>query len=140
MIDLFFIGPGKLPTKGHPDDAGFDLYVHGDVQLRPQTFTDVDCGVNMELPVGLWALITGRSSAIRQRGLLVVNGVIDCGYRGRLFGAVWNMNDKPVVLQDGDRITQLLIFPNVAEYLVPVRVNELSQSERGEQGFGSTGR
>lgn len=137
---LHFRGDGILPTKGHADDAGFDLYVKGHHWIPAGEFRDLDCGVSVRIPDGYWGMITGRSSTIRNRGLLVVQGIIDAGYRGPLFAAVWNLRNIEAYINDGERLAQLLIFPNVAEYWQPQRVDELPGSARGNSGFGSTGR
>lgn len=141
----------QMPTQGYSDDAGFDLYVTkdttipapprpGDAQMHQNpAFVDVPCGVRVQLPQGTWALITGRSSTIRNRGLLVVNSIIDAGYRGEYFAACQNMTNHPVQVKAGERIAQFIIMPALAGQYQPVQVPELAPSERGTSGFGSSG-
>lgn len=141
---------GQLPTQGYSDDAGFDLYVSEDVvipaagsaspvgEVNP-AFVDVPCSVSVELPPGTWALITGRSSTIRKRGLLVVNSIIDAGYRGTYFAACQNLTHREVEIKAGERIAQFIILPALAAQFAPVQVPELAPSLRGENGFGSSG-
>lgn len=141
----------QMPTQGYSDDAGFDLYVTKDTTIpappRPgdaqahqnPAFVDVPCGVRVQLPHGTWALITGRSSTIRNRGLLVVNSIIDAGYRGEYFAACQNMTTHPVQVKAGERIAQFIILPALAAQYRPVEVAELAPSERGAAGFGSSG-
>lgn len=130
---------GQLPTRAYADDAGFDLYVAEDTTLYVGQFKDVPMGVRVELPPGVWGFLTGRSSTIRTRGLLVTTGIIDTGWRGPLFAGVQNIGVKAAVVKRGDRIAQLILLPAISALFTPVRVSQLSPSARGENGFGSTG-
>lgn len=131
-------GEGRLPTKGYRDDAGFDLYTYGDQWVRHDRFSDLGCGVSIELPPGVWAMIVGRSSAIRA-GLLVVNSIIDTGWRGQLGVGVWCLGDTRII-RDGERIGQLIPMQNLGRHWSLRKVDELMPSERGTNGFGSTGK
>lgn len=130
---------GSMPRRTYDDDAGLDLVVSERVAIEPGTFSDVPCGVSVSLPDHTWGLITGRSSALRKRGLLIHSGVIDAGYRGPLYAGAWNMTDETVVVNEGERVAQLIVLNNATRYLTPVRTEVLSTSPRGERGFGSTG-
>ena len=128
------------PTKAHWDDAGFDLYVDdGDWTIQPGQFVDVPLGIAAETAPGTWGLLTGRSSTLRRLGLMVAQGVIDCGYTGPLFAGVWNLTGSPVTVHQGDRIAQYIVMANAGLNLDPVQVNELPHTERGARGFGSSG-
>lgn len=129
---------GCLPQRAYPDDAGLDLVCAEDVEIPLGTFEDVSCGVSVELPYWAWGLVTGRSSAFRRRGLLVLPGVIDAGYRGPLFAGVWAQRET-VQIKKGERIAQLIIHNNATRNVDPIRVDALSPSDRGVNGFGSTG-
>lgn len=133
------MGEPRMPTRAHDDDAGYDLYVAERTIVSAHTFADVPSGVSIELPDGHWGLLTGRSSTLRNRGLLVVQGVIDQGYRGELFSAVWNLTDHDVVLEEGERVAQLIFVPNATEQTRLVQADVLSPSPRGTNGFGSSG-
>lgn len=89
------------------------------------------------MPSGIFGRITGRSSSIR-RGLLVHEGIIDPGFRGELFAAVTNLNDEPVRLTHHERIAQLVFAPAIRPLLSETL--ELPPADRGEKGFGSSGR
>ena len=130
----------QLPTKAYSDDAGFDLYVSKDTWIHPGEFVDVPCAVAIELPSDTWALLTGRSSTLRKHNLMVNQGVIDPGYRGELFAGVWNLGSKAVKIETGDRLAQLILMPNHALSARLVSVNELAPHQRGQSGFGSSGR
>lgn len=133
------LGVARMPIRAHSDDAGFDIFISVETTVPPHSFRDVPSGVHVELPNGYWGFLVGRSSTIRKRGLMVIPGVIDTGYRGELFSAVWNLTDEPVHLEQGDRIAQLIILPNSTANSVLARVDQLAGSERGFGGFGSTG-
>lgn len=136
----FIVGPrGFLPTRGHANDAGLDLYVSEDVVVPPHQFVDIPTDVAGALPEGFWGLLTGRSSTLRKHGLLVHMGVIDQGYRGELFAGVMNLTDEPVTVHRGDRVAQLILVPMPDCQLTPYRVDRLPDGDRGSDGFGSTG-
>lgn len=138
-----------LPTRAHHDDVGFDLYVLRQSVIEPGAFMDIATGISAELSPGLWGFITGRSSAIRKRGLLVPNGIIDPGFRGELFVGVLNVTKSWVAVDAGERLGQLI--PMVVPGTIPgagfspvdwvvEETTELSETARGEKGFGSSGR
>lgn len=132
-------GQARMPTRAHDGDAGYDLYVSETTHVPPHSFRDVPSGVYVELPSDCWGLLTGRSSTIRNRGLLVIQGVIDPGYRGEMFSAVWNLTDDFVTLDEGDRIAQLIVIPNETARTRLCQVDVLSDTPRGTSGFGSSG-
>lgn len=138
---LFFklASGGILPTRSYEGDAGFDLYCAEDMRVPVNGFVDVPCGVSVQLPDNTFAMITGRSSTIRKHDLLITTGIIDNGYRGPLFAATRNMGTTPFDVKRGMRLAQLIPFANLAMQLVPTPVKELSPSDRGDQGFGSSG-
>lgn len=122
---------------GHDGDAGIDLPASKPVEIWPQTWVNVPCDVCIELPRGTWGWIVGRSSTFFRKHLLVNPAVIDNGYRGELFVCVFNPTSDVYNVQEGERLAQL-----VPMLLVPVglkRVDQLSTTARGDQGFGSTG-
>jgi dUTP pyrophosphatase len=131
--------PECEPRRGYEGDAGWDLYVEKDMRIPVGGFADVPNGISVEMPPGMWALVTGRSSTIRKRGLLVVNGIIDNGYRGPIFSAVQNLGDKPVDVKRGERLAQMIPFRLASQGGTFERVAELSAHERGLSAFGSTG-
>ena len=126
-----------LPAFAYPGDAGMDLTVIEAVTLKPGEAADVPTGLAIELPLGFWGRITGRSSTLRKRGLLVNEGVIDQGYRGPLFVYVKNLNGRTQQVKPGDRLAQLIVAPLVRPQVMEVEV--LGDSIRGDQGFGSSG-
>lgn len=130
---------GTSPTRAYLDDAGLDLYVHGDYIIASGEYRDIDLNVRIKTPPGYWVLLTGRSSSMRNRRLLVSQGVIDPGYIGPLYAGVTNMSSEPVEIRHGERIAQLIAFRNETENLRLVEVDRLPETERGDRGFGSSG-
>lgn len=134
--------PSGEPKLGYPDDAGFDLTYVGSagVIIHPDGESiNVPCGMRFEFPPHTWGLIIGRSSTFHRRGLLVNTAVIDPGYRGPMFVSVRSLIGHPVTIQPGERIAQLIPLPALAPKMDVVRVDELSATDRGENGFGSSG-
>lgn len=127
-----------LPRRGYADDAGLDLIVSEDCEVGAYEFRDVPCGVKVDIPHGYWGMITGRSSTLRKRGLLVSTGVIDAGWTGELFAGVKNLGPLRVDLKAGERVAQLILLPAPVTNLRP-EWGRVPKKARGEQGFGSTG-
>lgn len=142
---VFQVGPnGVLPSRAHSGDAGYDLYVSEDTVIPPGQFIDVPCDLRVALPSGVWARITGRSSTLRKRGLLVAEGIIDNGYRGPLYAGVRNLEQRTVRVAKGDRIAQLILHENTTSGYEPVSVDpgmfeRIPGDTRGVAGFGSSG-
>jgi dUTP pyrophosphatase len=136
-------GQPALPTRAYPDDAGYDLYVSETTEVPPGAFVDIPTGVAMQLPDWSWGMLTGRSSTLRKRGLLVNTGIIDTGYRGELYAGVFNLTKETVVVEVGERIAQIIILTNATRLtsVVPLLEGEtLEPHSRGNNGFGSSGR
>ncbi len=119
-------------------DAGIDLPILEHRQIAPGEGCDVPTGWAISLPVGHYGRIVGRSSALRKKGVLVVEGIIDNGFRGELFSYVFNPGTETVYLSRGESVAQLIVSP--VPYIVIDEVDELPESERGTKGFGSSGR
>lgn len=131
-----------LPTYGSPYAAGADLYacIDEDVTVEPHKTVFIKTGLSMEIPVGFAAFIYARSGLACKRGLAPANkvGVVDCDYRGEVMVALHNHSDKAETVAVGERIAQLVIAPYyTADF---EECEELSDTVRGEGGFGSTGR
>lgn len=127
------------PQRNYDGDAGFDLVVSERTHIPYGGFADVPCGISVELPPGVWALITGRSSTLRKRRLLVTTSVIDNGYRGPLFCGCQNLGEGSAWVEVGERIAQLVPIRLETTNWEWDQVTRLSASDRGANGFGSTG-
>ena len=131
-----------LPTYGSEYAAGADLYacLDADIVIEPGKTAFIKTGLAIELPIGLAAFIYARSGLACKKGLAPANkvGVVDCDYRGEVTVALHNHSDEPRSVAAGERIAQLIIAPYyTAEF---EEADELSDTVRGEGGFGSTGR
>ena len=131
-----------LPTYGSPYAAGADLYacIDEDVTIEPHKTVLIKTGLSMEIPVGFAAFIYARSGLASKRGLAPANkdGVVDCDYRGEVMVALHNHSDIAQTVSVGERVAQLVIAPYyTADF---EECDELSDTVRGEGGFGSTGR
>lgn len=129
-----------LPARAHAGDAGLDLYSLDAVHLEPGERASVSTGIAVEIPDGQAGLVLPRSGLAARHGITLVNapGLIDSGYRGELRVLLLNTDRKQTFsLGAGDRIAQLVLVEIRAS--VPIEVQELGRSDRGEGGFGSTG-
>lgn len=130
-----------LPSRAHAGDAGLDLYACEPAHLGPGERWSVGTGVAVEIPEGHAGLVLPRSGLARDHGIALVNapGLIDAGYRGEVRVLLLNTDPAEIFrLSPGDRIAQLVVAPiALAE---PVEVEALSESARGDGGFGSSGR
>ena len=131
-----------VPTYGSPSSAGADLYSAevNDVTIDPGNTALIHTGIACEIPEGYVGLIFARSGLATKRGLAPANkvGVIDSDYRGELMVSLYNQSPDVQTVERRERIAQLAIVPYLrAEF---EEADELSDTERGEGGFGSTGR
>jgi dUTP pyrophosphatase len=130
-----------IPTRAHPGDAGLDLYSTETAHLGPGERWSVGTGIALEIPEGHAGLVLPRSGLAREHGIALVNapGLIDAGYRGEVRVLLLNTDPAETVrIEAGARIAQLVVTP--VAIAAPVEVTELSDSARGEGGFGSSGR
>ena len=127
----------QVPTKGHPSDAGWDLYADEDIELWPEETKLISTGIAMSLPKRFVGLIWDRSS-MGVKGIHRHAGVIDSSYRGEVKVCLHNTSGDLHKIKRGDRIAQLLIQE------IPIfrihEVEELDSTKRGSGGFGSTGK
>jgi dUTP pyrophosphatase len=127
----------KLPIRKRRGDAGLDLYSSEEVELKPGEYTAVPTGIAVEIPKGFFGLIKDRSGLAVKHALHCLAGVVDENYRGEIKVVLINLGKEPVRLEKHTRIAQLLIVPY--EAVKVVEVETLEDTERGEQGFGSSG-
>lgn len=127
----------KLPTHGHPGDAGVDFYCAEDVLFPAGKQERVSTGIAIEIPEGYVGLIWDKSSISFNLGLKVMGGVIDSSYRGEIIMNLLNVSNKDVLMTKDHKIAQLII--QKFEHCDIEEVSEISQTVRGEQREGSTG-
>ena len=131
----------SLPKFGTEYAAGADLYacIEAPLVIEPGKTEKVPTGISIELPEGTVGLIYARSGLALKKGLAPANkvGVIDCDYRGEIIVALHNHGDGAQTIEPGERVAQLVVTPYLAvDY---EECDELSETARGEGGFGSTG-
>lgn len=131
-----------VPTKGHAGDAGFDLYACLDepVTIKAGETVKIPTGLAIAIPDGYFGGVFARSGLATKQGLRPANcvGVCDAPYRGEYIVALHNDSDEDRVVKHEDRIAQLIILPFLMSVDLSV-VDNLSETERGAGGFGSTG-
>lgn len=131
----------KLPTYGSQYAAGADLYActEGEIEIAPHSTAMIPTGIALELPVGYAGFIYARSGLASKRGLAPANkvGVVDCDYRGEVIVALHNHGENAQKIAAGERVAQLVVAPYITADFE--EADELSSTERGAGGFGSTG-
>ena len=142
-----FLEPGAyMPERAHETDAGLDLKSREEKTVYPAfSWSRIaesgvfDTGVHIELPRGCYGKIEGRSGLNIKHSIVCCGGVIDEGYTGSIKVKLYNLGSEPYIVRAGDKIAQLIIQPYLSPELE--RTDEpLEESERGDNGFGSTGR
>lgn len=137
---LITAAPGFEPSYARPGDAGADLRSTKSHSIPPGERELISTGVSIALPSGYVGLVHPRSGLALRHGVTVLNspGTIDAGYRGEIMVTLFNSSRKTFEISAGDRIAQLLI-QRVAQAEF-IQVDFLPNSDRGQDGFGSTGK
>lgn len=126
----------KMPTKAHKTDAGFDLYAPEDTFVRCRSSVIIDTGVHIEIPKGYVGFLKSKSGLNVKCGI-TGEGVIDAGYTGSIVAKLYNNGYEAIKLKKGQKIIQIVFLPIPDVELV--QVDSLEATERGENGFGSSG-
>ena len=126
-----------VPTKANNLDAGWDLYSGENLLIEPNSRKLVKTGISFDIPERYVGLIWPRSGMAVKYGIDVFAGVIDAGYRGEVGICLFNSSDKDFYIKTGERIAQVL-FQKVSQHKL-IEVSDLSHSDRGQKGFGSSG-
>ena len=131
-----------IPTRGSMEAAGYDLYAAIDepVTIPPHETVKIGTGLAIAVPQGYFGAIFARSGLAAKQGLRPANcvGVADSDYRGEYIVALHNDTDEKRIIEPGERIAQLVVMPYLTVEFD--EVEELSETERGAGGFGSTGK
>lgn len=126
-----------MPGRGHKTDAGLDLRTPEAVTVPAHESAVIDTGVHVALPHGCAGLLVSKSGLNVKHGI-TSTGLIDEGYTGSIVVKLYNNTGEDYKVEAGDKITQLVVIPVVCEPLE--QVSEFKRTERGDNGFGSTGR
>lgn len=125
------------PTKAHTMDAGWDLFSSEDTWIFAKQRKVIKTDISLQMPSHFAGLIWPRSGLSVKKGVDVLAGVIDSGYRGEIMVCLYNTSDEDIEIKRGDKIAQI-IFQEVPEVGITV-TDSLGSSQRGSNGFGSTG-
>lgn len=128
-----------LPDRGSREAAGFDIYADKEAFAMPiGGMCVVETGIAMSIPAGFFGSIRPRSGLAVRHGIDTMAGVIDSDYRGEIKVVLINHGEQGFAVKPGDRIAQMVIQPHASDLPVSL-VDDLEDSDRGEDGFGSTG-
>lgn len=127
----------KMPTRAHESDAGYDLYSREQKVIYARESAVFDTGVHIAIPSGYVGFLKSKSGLNVNKGL-TSEGVIDSGYTGSIKVKIYNHSDKSYNIKSGDKISQLVILPIITPELEVVE--SLEDTDRGNNGFGSSGR
>lgn len=127
----------RTPTRSHPTDAGLDLYARQDKRVPAHGSALFDTGVHIELPHNTVGMLRSKSGLNTRHGI-TTTGTIDEGFSGSIVVNMQNHSDNDYFVHKGDKITQLLVVPCL--YVDVVLADEIKGGERGDKGFGSTGK
>lgn len=127
-----------LPTYGRTGDAGLDLYALHDQTVEAGKTAQIQTGIAMEIPEGYAGLFWDKSGLSHKHSIKMLGGVLDSNYRGELKLGVINLGTEAYTFEKGHKVMQMLV--QKVEEIEWEEVDELSETNRGEQGFGSSGK
>lgn len=128
----------KLPTKNHSSDTGYDVYGIEDKLIPARGSAVVGVGLKFAfIHPGFWVKVESRSGLGFKHGIMAHPGIIDNGYRGDAGIKLYNLTDIDYNIKAGDRIAQFVVYSNIC---TEVEWGEVEQTDRGEKGFGSSGK
>lgn len=128
----------KLPTKNHMSDTGYDVYSIEDKTVPAKSSAVVEVGLKFAyIPEGYWIKVESRSGLGFKHSIFAHPGIIDCGYRGDAGIKLYNLSELDYHIKCGDRIAQFVVYLNIP---LLVEFGKVEESDRGEKGFGSSGK
>lgn len=128
----------QMPFKANRTDAGFDVFADEEAWVFAKQRQTIKTGISLEMPDNMAGLVWPRSGLSVKKGIDVLAGVIDSGYRGEVMVCLYNTSDEDVEIKKGDRIAQI-VFQEIPNVSLMLR-EDLTTSARADAGFGSTGR
>lgn len=132
----------REPKYAHTNDSGFDLHSTEEFKIPPFGRVLIPTGLKIEIPEGVELQIRPKSGLAIKQGLTVLNtpGTVDCGYTGEIKVIVFNTNNDEVVIEKGMKVAQGVFCPVMSgKFVNLIEVNDIENTQRGENGFGSTG-
>lgn len=127
-----------VPVRGYDADAGLDLHTPKRVVIYPNDSVTINTGVHVEIPFGYFGKLESKSWLNVNYGIVSHGGVIDSGYTGPIVVKLYNHGKQKYVFEEGDKIVQLIVQPCLLPMLE--LVDDLEDTYRGDNGFGSTGK
>lgn len=127
----------KVPTRAHEDDAGYDLFATRDIYLPASGKVIADTEISVDIPKGYFGDIRPKSGLLFNHNIATF-GTVDSGYRGTIRVVLFNLGDRPYQFREGEKIAQMVLVPCLTPTLEVVE--ELDETDRGEGGFGSSGK
>lgn len=126
-----------IPTKAHKTDLGYDLFALEHTLIMPSWVTKVRTGISCKFPTGFGAIVKDRSSVASNHQIFVKAGVIDETYTGEIVIIFFNPHINATIINAGDKVAQMILVPTISKEIE--EVDELVETERGSDGFGSSG-
>ena len=127
----------KMPMRAHTTDAGLDVFSRQEAVIPAKGSATFDTGVHIEIPAGYVGFLKSKSGLNVRHGI-TSEGVIDAGYTGSMVVKMHNLSDRDYLVKNGDKISQLVLLPIITPDLI--LADSLDESDRGDKGFGSSGR
>lgn len=127
-----------MPERAHEADAGYDLRTHIPVRIPAGGSATIDTGIHIAIPEGFFVKLESKSGLNVKHHIVSLGGVIDAGYTGSIVVKLYNLGKQDYTFQKGDKIVQMIIQPYANFKLEQVKT--LEDTERGDKGFGSSGR
>jgi len=128
----------RVPEYAHDTDTGMDFFVLEDVTVSPGRSVTIPTGIALEIHTGYVGLVWDKSGLASREGITTMAGVIDSGFRGAMDLIVFNTTAEEYTFKAGEKVAQMLI--QKVEHVGIISVDTLSDTERGNKGFGSTGK
>lgn len=128
-----------MPEKHYKEDAGFDLRTPYRFVLRAHSFKVIDTGVHCEVPYGFVGMVKSKSGLMCKKGI-TTDGTVDCGYSGSIRVCLFNHSGEHYIFEKGDKIAQLVFMLILNPEIEMHQVAKVEARERGNNGFGSTGK
>lgn len=128
----------RMPEKAHMADAGYDLRTPKRVVLRRGESVCIDTGVHIAIPDGWYGQLFSKSGLNVKYDIVSLGGTVDSGFTGSVVVKLYNLGDEDYVFEAGDKIVQIVFMP--CGSFAMTQVDSLEDTERGDKGFGSSGR
>lgn len=134
-----FYHDSQLPIKKRDTDVGYDVYAYRDYIIQPKTYENIDTGIALSCPPGWYYTIEGRSGMFK-KGIVAFRGIIDSTYTGRLFAGLYNLNTHSYFIKKGDRVAQIILHKQFNIDVIEIEEFSPEYKQRGEAGWGASGR